>query len=84
QNLLFKWFLVLYAFEVYAESEDILKWSKEINVRPEDYLEYYKGLNYTYNSVQTLIGDFDACISSFDYTLRTGVIKELENWKDFT
>lgn len=81
-NLLFKWFLVLNSIEVYKESEDILEWSREINVSAESYLDYYKSFNMVYNRVKELMGKVDSCISNFDYTLRTGVIRALENCND--
>lgn len=76
-NKLVNWFLVLYNLEHYIESNDILEWSKEIGVTPKNFLEYYRDLDTISKQIEHQIGTIDAQISSYDYTLRTGVYKEL-------
>ena len=77
KNKLVNWFLVLYNLEHYKESSDILEWSKEIGVTPENFLEYYRDLDTISKQIEHQIGTIDAQISSYDYTLRTSVYKEL-------
>ncbi|AUC14037.1 hypothetical protein BTO06_02180 [Tenacibaculum sp. SZ-18] len=76
-NKLVNWFLILYNLEHYIKTNDILEWSKEITVAPEDFLEYYRNLDTISKQIEHQIGTIDAQISSYDYTLRTGVYKEL-------
>ncbi|GAB5564989.1 MAG: hypothetical protein Wins2KO_20520 [Winogradskyella sp.] len=77
KNPIFNWFLVLYALETYKESQDVLEWSNEYNVNPVNLLEYYKELATILNEIEAIIGEIDPLISSFDYTLRTGIINAL-------
>ncbi|NME70866.1 hypothetical protein [Flammeovirga aprica] len=74
-------FLVLFSLELYDETEDLLEWSKELYVKPVNYLDYYRELDNNYRKIQSKLGEIDACISSYDYELRTSVIQELMNYK---
>lgn len=78
-NQLICLFLVLVSLEIYAESADYLFWCKENNIDSADlkWLEYYKSLEIVYQEVETKLGRVDSCISSYDYSLRTGVVKHL-------
>ena len=80
-NVLMDWFLILYALELYDECEDILEWSRELNIQAANFLAYYKSLGTTYSEIEAKIGEIDACISTFDYTLNTGVTQTLRNYK---
>ncbi|KXX68735.1 hypothetical protein [Flammeovirga sp. SJP92] len=77
ENRLVDFFLVLFALEIYEESEDILEWAKEMEVNADKYLSYYRGLNEVVNHLKSVFGKIDACVTAFDYQLRTGVMKEL-------
>lgn len=76
-NKLINWYLILAALESYRETEDILEWSIELCIEPNNYLDYYKNLNNVYKEIEHLLGKIDAQISSYDYSLRTGVMKAL-------
>ncbi|TCP23643.1 hypothetical protein EV195_108113 [Tenacibaculum skagerrakense] len=78
-NTLMNWFLVLYNLESYEEAKDIMEWANEINVNPKDFLDYYRDLGTAYKEIEHQLGKIDAQISSYDYTLRTGVAKALAN-----
>ncbi|CAL2088424.1 hypothetical protein [Tenacibaculum sp. 190524A05c] len=76
-NKLINWYLILAALESYRETEDILEWSKELCIEPSRFLDYYKNLDKIYKEIEHLLGKIDAQISSYDYSLRTGVMKAL-------
>ncbi|MEO1033607.1 MAG: hypothetical protein AAFX55_19635 [Bacteroidota bacterium] len=76
-NRVFDWFLVLYALETYEECEDILEWSNFHGIDTTKQLDYYKSLATIYREIESTIGSIDPLIASFDYTLRTGVVRAL-------
>ena len=78
-NFVFDWFLVLYALETYDQCEDILEWSTFQSINTKSLLDYYKSLVITYREIEVMIGYIDPLITSFDYTLRTGVVYALAN-----
>ncbi|WP_299365732.1 hypothetical protein [Winogradskyella sp.] len=78
-NSIFDWFLVLYALETYDECEDIVEWSNFHGIDTISLLDYYKSLATIYLEIEAIIGPIDPLISSFDYTLRTGVVRALAN-----
>ena len=79
-NPMANWFLVLFSLEGYAEAEDILEWGRDINFNAvEHLLDHYKSLAITYREIEEILGTIDARISSFDYQMRTGVVKTLTN-----
>lgn len=75
----FDWFLVLFALDIYNDCEDILEWSNEHGIDAVILLDYYKSLATTYREVEGIIGTIDPLITTFDYTLRTGVVRALVN-----
>lgn len=77
-NAVFDWFMVLYALETYEECEDILEWSNYYGLEPDNLIEHYKTLASSYREIEAIIGPIDPLISSFNYTLRTGVVSALE------
>lgn len=81
-NQLINWFLVLYALELYSDTEDILEWSKELNINVKIVLEHYKDLDEIYRKLTEIIGEIELPISSYDYTLRTGVVKALVKYRN--
>lgn len=78
-NSLICLYLILSALEEYEESSDYLQWCKFNNLNASDlnWLDYYKALETTYLEIESELGEIDACISDYDYTLRTGVTEEL-------
>lgn len=72
-----RWFLVLFSLDLYNETEDILEWSQEHNIPPQDFISYYKNLPTIYSELETIVGNLDPQISDFDYTLRAGAYQEL-------
>lgn len=78
-NLLICLYLILSALEEYKESSDYLQWCKFNNLNASDliWLDYYKSLKTIYLEIESELGEIDACISDYDYTLRTGVTEEL-------
>lgn len=78
-NFVFDWFLILYALETYDECEDILEWSNFHGLDTDSQIDYYKSLATTYREIEAIIGPIDPLITSFDYTLRTGVVRALAN-----
>ncbi|WP_111683656.1 hypothetical protein [Winogradskyella tangerina] len=81
-NAVFDWFMVLYALETYEECEDMLEWSNYYGLEPNNLIDYYKNLATTYREIEGIIGPIDPLISSFNYTLRTGVVDALETIKN--
>lgn len=78
ENKLVDWYLVLCALELYNDCEDILEWSKELAIKDvTQFLDYYKSLGTTYTTIEKILGKIDPQISSYDYTLRTGIAKVL-------
>ena len=49
-------------------------------VSASDFLEYYRSLDSMYTKIETLLGEVDTCISSFDYYLRAGATEALANY----
>lgn len=78
-NSLICLYLILSALEEYKESSDYLQWCKfnNLNASNLNWLDYYKDLETTYLEIESELGEIDACISDYDYTLRTGVTEEL-------
>ena len=74
---LVNWFLVLYALDAYNECDDILEWSNAHGIASTRLLDYYKALATIYREVEGVIGKIDPCISSYDYSLRTGRVSAL-------
>lgn len=76
-NALINRLLVLISLKLFNETEDILEWSKELNISPSTFLEYYKSLSNTYQKIESLIGKIDPYISFYDYYNRTGIVRAL-------
>jgi len=76
-SLTLRWFLVLFALDLFKEAEDILVWGREHTINPQEFLQYYKDLPTMYSEIEALVGDLDPQISDFDYTLRAGAYQEL-------
>jgi hypothetical protein len=72
-------YLVLLALDTYNYAEDYLNWCNGYGLDTSDltWLDYFKTLEATYNTVEELLGEVDPCISDYDYTLRTGVVDVL-------
>lgn len=72
-------FLVLRELEIYQSEPDFLKWCMQNGGDTSDFLllEYYRSLGRAIYAIEKLIGPIDSCISSLDYELRTGIIRDL-------
>jgi hypothetical protein len=72
-------FLVLRELEIYQSEPDFLKWCMQNGGDPADFrlLEYYRALGRAIYTIEKCIGSIDSRISSLDYELRTGIIREL-------
>lgn len=78
-NQLMCLYLCLRSLENYQYEPDFLKWCMHHNADASDFnlLQYYRSLGKTTYEVEQLIGTIDSRISSLDYELRTGIIREL-------
>jgi len=83
KNSLMTLYLVLSALEDYHESTDYLQWcfNNGLNSSNLKLLDYYKSLANSYSEIEAMLGEIDQCITSYDYQLRTGVVKELASYK---
>ena len=74
-------YLTLVALEVYKESNDYLVWCNVNFLKVSDmkWLNYYNSLEVIHNEVEKILGKIDSQVSSFDYTLQTGLGKTLIN-----
>lgn len=72
-------FLVLRALENYQNEPDFLKWCMHKMADSTDFhlLQYYRSLGAAIYDIEQVIGPVDSKISSLDYELRTGIIREL-------
>lgn len=72
-------FLVLRELEIYQSEPDFLKWCMQNGSDPADFhlLEYYRSMGRSMYAIEKIIGTIDSHISSLDYELRTGIIREL-------
>lgn len=79
ENQLGCFFLILFALEDYADSDDYLQWCNQYGLDSSNmrHLEYFKSLEHTYHFFEQKLGEVDACITPLDYQLRTGVITSL-------
>lgn len=82
QNPLINFYLTLVALEEYIESDDYLAWCKLYNLDASNmiWLNYYKSLEKTCKQIERVLGKIDSEISSFDYTLQTGLGKALSEY----
>ena len=78
-NPVFDWFLVLASLDDYDDCEDILEWSNYYGLESTQLLDYYRSLGTVYREIEAAIGPIDPMISLFNYSLRTGVVKALED-----
>jgi len=80
-NPLMCFFLILRELEIYKDSTDFLDWCKQLGVNADDekLRQYYISLESTYSEIEKKLGQIDSCISSLDYQLNTGVIKQLRS-----
>ena len=72
-------YLTLLSLEEYHDSTDFLAWCILFGLNSTDmeWLEYFKSLQHKYLEIELALGKIDSCISSYDYTLRTGVVDAL-------
>ncbi len=72
-------YLILFSLDVYKDSLDYLDWcnQNQLNASEIKWLDYYKSLDKTYSEIESILGEIDPCIDSFDYQLRNGVIDAL-------
>lgn len=72
-------YLILLSLEEYHDSTDFLAWCILFGLNSTDmeWLSYYKSLQHFYLEIELALGKVDSCLSSYDYTLRTGVVDAL-------
>ena len=75
KNNLVAFYLTLSALEQYRDGSDFLVWANENYIIASDskWLSYYKSLDSIINEIEDIIGDINSQISSYDYTLQTGL-----------
>lgn len=78
-NQLMGLYLCLRSLENYQYESDFLKWCMHHHADASDFelLQYYRSLAKTTYDIEQSIGPIDSRISSLDYELRTGIIREL-------
>ncbi|MCB9195187.1 MAG: hypothetical protein H6598_03095 [Flavobacteriales bacterium] len=76
-------YLTLLALDIYNSSDDYLCWCSQygLNASELKWLTYFQSLETTIVEIKNVLGEVDPCISDYDYTLRTGVVQELLNFR---
>ncbi len=71
-------FLTLSTLLDYSETQDYLEWCKVSNIDQNDeWLDYYRSLAQITQELEQELGSLDPIVSQYDYTMNTGVAKQL-------
>ena len=73
-------YMALRELSIYEEEDDFLTWchQNESDASSTEILNYYRGLDSTYQEIKKILGTIDPVFSNYDYELGT-IVRLLDN-----